>query len=331
MPSSVNNFNNNISSLGSISSSHFNTDLNAADPSSLLDAAFASIQNFQNEVFIMMSDIRDLDTKILKIQTKMEEDDSILQKYYYKQYKEGKDIIKPHYREEEINTNIEKYLEELKELNTKKLSITTSLNYMITIKYEDLKNSMTKLSTSGQLSPLETLLKEDRDEILKNFFNQKYKNVLNNKLLGNGNLELDGDSSSESESEESDIEDDKKRKRKTSHKKKNIIQTRSGKDNSKTAGSNNINTDSFNDNHNNNNNNSSSNSGNGQVQNKLFGSNGGEEEDDQLYCFCQTVSFGEMVACDNNDCKYQWFHYGCIGLNEPPKGVWFCPDCRKKK
>ena len=72
-------------------------------------------------------------------------------------------------------------------------------------------------------------------------------------------------------------------------------------------------------------------SGNG-VNNDNGNSNGngnGNGEDDELYCFCQQVSYGEMVACDNPNCKYEWFHYDCVGLTEPPSGVWFCPDCRK--
>ncbi|EDK43109.1 conserved hypothetical protein [Lodderomyces elongisporus NRRL YB-4239] len=59
----------------------------------------------------------------------------------------------------------------------------------------------------------------------------------------------------------------------------------------------------------------------------------GEDADNNLYCFCQRVSFGEMIACDNGDCKYEWFHWSCVGITEPPKDtdVWFCPDCRTKK
>ncbi|TID25497.1 hypothetical protein CANINC_002887 [Pichia inconspicua] len=55
----------------------------------------------------------------------------------------------------------------------------------------------------------------------------------------------------------------------------------------------------------------------------------GNGDDDDLYCFCQQVSYGEMVACDNPTCKYEWFHYDCVGLKEIPNGVWYCPDCRK--
>ncbi|EGF80585.1 hypothetical protein BATDEDRAFT_24326 [Batrachochytrium dendrobatidis JAM81] len=51
------------------------------------------------------------------------------------------------------------------------------------------------------------------------------------------------------------------------------------------------------------------------------------EMDEQLYCFCQQVSYGEMIACDNEDCPHEWFHLECVGLSEPPNGVWFCKDC----
>lgn len=52
-----------------------------------------------------------------------------------------------------------------------------------------------------------------------------------------------------------------------------------------------------------------------------------DNEEEQLYCTCQRVSFGNMVACDNPDCQYEWFHYECVGLKEPPVGKWFCPTC----
>ncbi|XP_035763891.1 inhibitor of growth protein 3 [Neolamprologus brichardi] len=45
------------------------------------------------------------------------------------------------------------------------------------------------------------------------------------------------------------------------------------------------------------------------------------------YCICNQVSYGEMVGCDNTDCPIEWFHYGCVGLTEAPKGKWYCPQC----
>lgn len=80
------------------------------------------------------------------------------------------------------------------------------------------------------------------------------------------------------------------------------------------------------------------------------------DPNEPTYCFCNQVSYGEMVACDNpnvrtqlsltnhllktlvhwtiakiyyslQQCKIEWFHYGCVGLKEQPKGKWFCADC----
>lgn len=59
---------------------------------------------------------------------------------------------------------------------------------------------------------------------------------------------------------------------------------------------------------------------------------GGDDTDNNLYCFCQRVSFGEMIGCDNDDCKFEWFHWSCVGITSPPKDdkVWYCPDCAPK-
>ncbi|KAI8643990.1 hypothetical protein BD408DRAFT_413887 [Parasitella parasitica] len=45
------------------------------------------------------------------------------------------------------------------------------------------------------------------------------------------------------------------------------------------------------------------------------------------YCYCNQVSFGDMVACDGDNCEKEWFHYPCVGLAEPPVGKWYCDDC----
>ncbi|BEJ12695.1 hypothetical protein CspHIS471_0211550 [Cutaneotrichosporon sp. HIS471] len=49
------------------------------------------------------------------------------------------------------------------------------------------------------------------------------------------------------------------------------------------------------------------------------------EADDQLYCFCQQKSFGEMIGCDNDKCKYEW----CVNLTAPLPETWYCPECVK--
>ncbi|XP_055843288.1 inhibitor of growth protein 3 [Episyrphus balteatus] len=45
------------------------------------------------------------------------------------------------------------------------------------------------------------------------------------------------------------------------------------------------------------------------------------------YCICNQVSYGDMVACDNDACPFEWFHYPCVGITQPPKGKWYCPKC----
>ncbi|CAG9788698.1 unnamed protein product [Diatraea saccharalis] len=49
------------------------------------------------------------------------------------------------------------------------------------------------------------------------------------------------------------------------------------------------------------------------------------------YCICNQVSYGDMVACDNQDCPYEWFHYPCVGITAPPKGKWYCPQCQSNR
>ncbi|KAH8177717.1 PHD finger domain protein [Sarocladium implicatum] len=56
-----------------------------------------------------------------------------------------------------------------------------------------------------------------------------------------------------------------------------------------------------------------------------------EGGDDKKYCLCQNVSHGDMVACDNDNCPYEWFHWTCVGLKSEPTGTWYCPVCEKAR
>ncbi|KAI5348282.1 hypothetical protein L3X38_001169 [Prunus dulcis] len=55
------------------------------------------------------------------------------------------------------------------------------------------------------------------------------------------------------------------------------------------------------------------------------------DPNEPTYCLCNQVSYGEMVACENPNCKVEWFHFGCVGLKDKPKGKWYCPDCAALK
>lgn len=50
--------------------------------------------------------------------------------------------------------------------------------------------------------------------------------------------------------------------------------------------------------------------------------------DNRKYCTCQSISYGDMVACDNPSCEFEWFHWSCVGLKSEPLGTWICTACK---
>ncbi|XP_059647319.1 PHD finger protein ING2-like isoform X2 [Cornus florida] len=55
------------------------------------------------------------------------------------------------------------------------------------------------------------------------------------------------------------------------------------------------------------------------------------DPNEPTYCVCHQVSFGDMIACDNENCQGgEWFHYACVGLTPETRfrGKWYCPTCR---
>jgi hypothetical protein len=54
-----------------------------------------------------------------------------------------------------------------------------------------------------------------------------------------------------------------------------------------------------------------------------------DDPDEPKYCYCNRGSYGEMIACDNEQCPKEWFHLGCTGLKEPPdeEEKWYCDEC----
>ncbi|KIX05196.1 uncharacterized protein Z518_06068 [Rhinocladiella mackenziei CBS 650.93] len=70
--------------------------------------------------------------------------------------------------------------------------------------------------------------------------------------------------------------------------------------------------------------------GNNDAEDEDDEENDAAEEDEERYCYCQGVSYGEMVACDKPDCPRQWFHLECIGLKSVPKSAkWYCDECKE--
>lgn len=45
------------------------------------------------------------------------------------------------------------------------------------------------------------------------------------------------------------------------------------------------------------------------------------------YCYCGRNLDEDMIACEGERCKYEWYHYKCVGVTVPPPGDWFCREC----
>ncbi|RKL32246.1 hypothetical protein BFJ72_g10587 [Fusarium proliferatum] len=59
---------------------------------------------------------------------------------------------------------------------------------------------------------------------------------------------------------------------------------------------------------------------------------GDVDADEPTYCYCNGVSYGEMVACDAVECPREWFHLDCVGLKVAPTSTakWYCEDCKER-
>ena len=52
---------------------------------------------------------------------------------------------------------------------------------------------------------------------------------------------------------------------------------------------------------------------------------GAEADDGRLYCWCQVGSYGDMVACDDNECEREWvsgLSFSCLAGEGRGGGLW---------
>eukprot|EP01038_Epipyxis_sp_PR26KG_P009106 gene9106-12280_t len=40
----------------------------------------------------------------------------------------------------------------------------------------------------------------------------------------------------------------------------------------------------------------------------------GVDPNEPVYCTCKKISYGNMIACENENCLIEWYHFGCVGL-----------------
>lgn len=64
------------------------------------------------------------------------------------------------------------------------------------------------------------------------------------------------------------------------------------------------------------------------IQEPIQGIHDDVDPDEETYCLCGQISYGEMILCENDLCGIEWFHFSCVSLQSKPKGKWYCPNCR---
>ncbi|KAI9800642.1 MAG: hypothetical protein M1825_003964 [Sarcosagium campestre] len=71
--------------------------------------------------------------------------------------------------------------------------------------------------------------------------------------------------------------------------------------------------------------------GAGAVQTEEDDDDDDDDESEPRYCYCNGVSYGEMVACDSDTCPLEWFHLDCVGLAKAPtkNAKWYCDQCKE--
>ena len=42
----------------------------------------------------------------------------------------------------------------------------------------------------------------------------------------------------------------------------------------------------------------------------------------ESWCICGGLNCGSMIACDCDECPYEWFHFECVGITDAPSGEW---------
>mmetsp|Transcript_21449 Transcript_21449/g.35903 ORF Transcript_21449/g.35903 Transcript_21449/m.35903 type:complete len:206 (+) Transcript_21449:238-855(+) len=53
------------------------------------------------------------------------------------------------------------------------------------------------------------------------------------------------------------------------------------------------------------------------------------DPNEPVFCTCRQISYGNMIACEHENCPIEWFHFPCVGLKSEPEEPWFCAQCRK--
>ncbi|CCE62868.1 hypothetical protein TPHA_0D02300 [Tetrapisispora phaffii CBS 4417] len=282
------------------------------DPSALFEQTINDVSNLQAEFKYLLEEIKNHDNSIYDMKSHYNKLDSDIQKFI-----KQNGSLKEYPKEAEVTKQIKNEMEKAKDIQKIKAMKANTMLYLITKHLKKLEKGVELLEDDGLLVPLEEELDSDmetsRGASIASATSTEKKRKASTPLGTTGEntkkkRQTNRLSSNKLENTKSNIKED--------------IRPPNGVGSTEGAESTSLATKN------------SEVYGLGDISsaNIFTGMNNGgdEEEDKTLYCFCQSVSYGEMVACDGANCKYEWFHYGCVNLNEPPQGAWYCPDCRQE-
>ncbi|KAK6465626.1 Ing1-like protein [Scheffersomyces coipomensis] len=308
------------------------------DTSSVLEKYTQDLSNLPLEIRHLLEEIRNKDVQVLEARKRYQAKDNQLHKFI-----RANGTLTKHPKESQLYSKIEEDMKLVQKLQKEKILLSNTALFLVSKHLFHFETDIAKLERDELLPLVETSF-EDGDS--------GFKNEINNALNGiSESLSATPTSRTGTAQGTPAVESIKKQqqKRKQTITIKGTISTSRPL---KRVKSEEVEDNNNNSNNNNNNNirikltsgpdnGSSLGSGlsHGSSLNLMGGnggengpSNNGEDADNNLYCFCQRVSFGEMIGCDNDDCKYEWFHWSCVGITSPPKDdeIWYCPDCAPK-
>lgn len=263
------------------------------DPSLLLDQMLQDVSNLPAEFRYMLEEVGLEDEQCLELRKRYQQKEGNLHKYIKQN---GSLAANP--KEDELLAEVEQSMAQVRELQEEKCQRANTILFLVSRHLNKLQQNIIMLEEDGLLAPAEDEMESGPD------FSRE------SSVVG----------STVSERKRKAASEDHPRRKKQSRSMSNTHREKSYNKGDDTAD---VKSPA-----------STEREGTLDLQNyqeELFSSmNDNEKEDQNLYCFCQRVSFGEMVACDGPNCKYEWFHYECVNLTEPPKGTWYCPDCKQE-
>ncbi|CDO91838.1 unnamed protein product [Kluyveromyces dobzhanskii CBS 2104] len=269
------------------------------DPSSALEQATQDVANLKSEIHHIMEEIQRADKRLVGSREQYLREDLALHKFVKQHGTLTKDP-----RESTVVQTVETEMERCSSLQHQKCALANTALYLVTKHLNKIKGNIEALEEEGLLAPLDDELSDKKADSIDAGLEAAAD------LLNNGSGTGSGRKRPASSSSSNGVGPRKKQQKKERSRSRQRAGTMSREDTPHDIADPGFDALPFND--------------------ELFKMNQGEEDDKQLYCFCQSVSYGEMVACDGPNCKYEWFHYSCVNLTEPPKGQWYCPDCRQE-